>query len=57
MPSPVPLAKVVVFTVTRLAVATFFVLNVAVPVAVTVSEPTRPAGLMVNVGVAVVVPS
>ena len=52
-----PLASTLVLAVTRLAVSTSLVLKVAVPVAVTVSVPTNPVATMVNVGVAVVVPS
>ena len=52
----VPLASVTLFTVTRLAFATSLLLNVAVPVAVTVSPLTSPP-VIVSVGAAVVVPS
>ena len=52
----VPSASVTLFTVTRLALATFLLLKVAVPVAVTVSPLTKPF-VIVSVGAAVIVPS
>ena len=51
-----PSASVTLFTVTRLALATFLLLKVAVPVAVTVSPLTKPF-VIVSVGAAVIVPS
>ena len=55
-PPLAPLAREKVLRVTVLAVATSLLLKVAEPVAVTVSEPTKPP-VMLMVGVAVVVPS
>ena len=55
-PPFVPFARLVLPTVTRLAVPTSLLLKLAVPPATTVSVPTRPA-VMANVGAAVVVPS
>ena len=52
----VPLASMTLFTVTRLAFATSLLLNIAIPVAVTVSPFNRPL-VIVNVGAAVIVPS
>ena len=52
----VPSASTTLFTVTSLASFTSLLLNVAVPVAVTVSPLTRPF-VIVSVGAAVVVPS
>ncbi len=55
-PPLVPSLRVTLSTLTKLAVTTFLALKLAVPVAVMVSVPTRPAA-MANVGRAVVVPS
>ena len=55
-PPLVPSLRVTLSTLTKLAVTTFLELKLAVPVAVMVSVPTRPAA-MANVGRAVVVPS
>ena len=54
-----PSASVVLLTVTVFAVTTSFVLNMPVPVAVTVSLPTKPAALIASVGagVAILLPS
>ena len=51
-----PSANVVELTVTKFAVTTSLVLNVAAPVAVTVSVLIRP-DVTVSVGAAVVLPS
>ncbi len=55
-PPLVPSLRVTPSTITNLAATTFLALKLAVPVAVMVSVPTRPAA-MANVGRAVVVPS
>ena len=55
-PPLAPSLKVTLSTLTKLAETTFFELKLAVPVAVMVSVPTKPAA-MANVGMAVVVPS
>ena len=52
-----PLASAVLLTVTVLPVAASLVLNVAAPVAVTVSPLMKPAGAMASVAAAVVLPS
>ena len=51
-----PSLRVTLSTLTKLAVTTFLALKLAVPVAVMVSVPTRPAA-MASVGMAVMVPS
>ena len=53
---PVPSDKLMLSTVTKLAVNTFFELKLAVPLTWICSAPTNPA-VMVSEGVAVVVPS
>ena len=55
-PPLVPSLRVMLSTLTKLAVTTFLELKLAVTVAVMVSVPIKPAA-MANVGMAVVVPS
>ena len=55
-PPLAPSAKAKVSKVTVVAVAASFELKLAVPVALTISDPTKPP-VMLTVGVAVVLPS